>query len=673
MATRVRPRSGTERGPLLAFVGGLALTCALYWSNLSGGYLSDDFWLMDGLRRSGPSAYWLFGDPFFRPQSAFELWAIDHVFPAHPWVLRAVNLAMFLASVLLVRLLTLRLMASEDRPQIAAWTATFAALLYAFYPSHSEPVNWICCLGDTTGAVEALIPFLLIFSYFRAEGVKKGLFLGLIGLFTALSLTSKEIFLLYPPLLLGLGFLILRDQPLKQKVRQLWPLAVMDGGILAFYYFVHNLLGNHWGYLDQHTTPRAVELRNLTFELPNVFLPIVKWFDGGGEAVILWPLAIVAIAFALGAVLRIPQSGKEAKGRFREIREWCAQRRALLFFVWAAALFFFAELWEGDPIVEACFALGLGTVLFLTRRADWNKLFWPVACFFVASCFLLMSREDLLLYDLFNLSGWSAVFRGKFSVAMLLCFAYVNRGSLRSWSSDERHWLAVVVLFVAAGAFMLLPSMGVWTGSVQADGRGQRLAYESTFFVAIAFAMVLALFLANKPKLFAGVGLSLLAAYAAGLYVNNQDWSEAGRISSRVANQLAPLVKGNPRRIYMLSTIFYSGSAELYHNGDDKIVSAYFPNSAVQCRAAMVEQNHLPGDRVLLRKADLKDLVFRMELKLAPSRTARFVGAGYEPAGSGTIAPWFKYFKKTGELRLVGFKPGDRIVYIDGDQLRVIL
>ncbi|MDR0735938.1 MAG: hypothetical protein LBF51_03740 [Zoogloeaceae bacterium] len=132
-------------------LSGLAVLAALllYARVLGYGYLYDDMFIFQGTISTLLDAFDLDAlfRPFltmsyFRPLTLFSFWLDIALVGDRPGFLHAVNLALFLANILLVFSICRRLAEIAGRPH-AAWRAFAAALIYALHPVMVETTTWI--------------------------------------------------------------------------------------------------------------------------------------------------------------------------------------------------------------------------------------------------------------------------------------------------------------------------------------------------------------------------------------------------------------------------------------------------------------------------------------------------------------------------------------------------
>lgn len=656
--------------PRATFVGGLFVTIALYWSNLSGGYLSDDFSWAVRVRTGGPTAIFTTHWPFFRPQVGFEFWLLDKLAGGQPWLLRTVSLACLLAGSVLVWRIVLLLAAATDNAWRAEWLATLAGLIFAFFPSHSEPVNWVCCWGDTAGTAEALAAVLLYFRYLQANGTRKPIyFVGAI-LFAALAMTAKESFVALPTLLILFDFVLGKRDSLKASLLRVLPLFIVDVALVAIYLWAHNALHNGWGYSGQLSAGRNSVVANLSLDVPNTFLPFTKWMALFREDLILWPVWLLALAFAATILRRCGPSRPPANSTLGRIYRWGSEHKQPLLLVWAVGLVLIGYFGISDIATQA--EAGLIAVLF--GAAAWRyKLYrfgWLTTILFLVGSFGLVGHEDLLLNEYLGLSGGFLVFKGKLASAMILLYAFVTRPGKYPMSAVDRRRLVVAFAFFATSMLLLLPAMGVpW---VNVNGQAERLAYESSPFSAMMIAALLGFALRGRARWLLLAGGVPLALFAAVLFFSNCEWAYAGLVSRNVARDLGPLVAAHPRRIYLISGVAFTGEAQLYNQGEDLFLKVAYPNSNTAILEGYQELNHLPGDRVVLSLSDPAHGHFRLQVEQHPYKF-RLAPDTIGARGTG-FAPEYRWYRagEPGELWLNGFEPGDRIAFVEGDHLKVL-
>lgn len=640
---------------------GLLAAVGLYLPNLAGGYLSDDFLLVGLVRKVGPTGIWFHNSWFFRPQAGFLIWFGDR-FGHGAWLSHSICLASFILATVILRQLVLAIAStSELRPVSAQWAATFAGLLFAFYPSHPEAVNWVSCAGDDAGLAEGALAILLALRYFKSEGTVKWVYFAGATLCFGLAMSAKEIFLPYPTLAIIMGIAFCRHLRWPQLVPRLLPLVAVDFGLVGTYVYLHNAFGNQWGYPGQMAATRAEKVRNLSYNLPNAFLPVTDWVTLGNQVYQLWPIAILTALATVLLIRRAPPLSVHGPETLKRMFSWIADHKHWLFLGWAAVNLYFAELWQTDPFNEICYLGVAAAVLFLTRRIDWNKLALLVGCVFIASCALLIPREDLLLFGLLHLAGPFAIARGKIAFLMILIYFFANRSSGWLWSENQRDWIWSSAALIACALILLLPSMGVNTSIIQWDGQGQRLAFEASMFACAGLALLFVLFFGKHPALGGGIAFTLVLAYAVHLYRGNTFWIQAGAISKHVEPEMSRVLASRPKHVYVLSNVAMTGPVAVFNMVENNLAEVAYPGSRAHLYGGLYELYHQPGDRVVLTKSDLKHFRFRLKMTRGSNEAH---GPGFREGG-------FKL--EGGDLVLQGFLPGDRIVYVDDDQLRIVL
>lgn len=190
-----------QRRPLAELAAlGLALlgTLLAFWPSLSGQFVYDDRILvaqnptirsLAGVAGSWSSAYWDFLESdvavqlgYWRPLTAWTLFAGFLVGGGQPWGFHVVSLALHLCAVAAVFALARRL--TRDTA-----CAFFAALLFGLHPVQVEAVAWISAVNDPLYGLFVILG-LASFLAWRERG-SKGLPLAAAALF-ALGLMAKE-------------------------------------------------------------------------------------------------------------------------------------------------------------------------------------------------------------------------------------------------------------------------------------------------------------------------------------------------------------------------------------------------------------------------------------------------------------------------------------------------
>src|SRR5207248_6751352 len=157
----------------------------------------------------------------------------------------------------------------------------------------------------TAGTLEALAALVLFFRYTEAAGRARLFYFLAMAFFAALSMTAKELFAAFPTLLILFAVLFSKDRSRAQKMKQVAAFIVLDVVLVAAFLFAHNRLGNNWGYQGQMNAGRLPIERNLTYDIPNTFLPFSKWIGLYREDLILWPTWLAILAFSTVVLHRL--------------------------------------------------------------------------------------------------------------------------------------------------------------------------------------------------------------------------------------------------------------------------------------------------------------------------------------------------------------------------------
>ncbi len=187
---------------------------------LSGGFLGDDFVYVARFHsfpwsewprlfvREWSEGIWGFQLSELRPFAAFSFMLDAQLYGGNPLGYRLTNLALHLAVLLAVVVMTWRY---SDGSRLATLTA---GLIFAFHPAHLEPVSWI------TGRVDVLSTACALWFWITAESFSdhgRGRSLLAASLWLAIGVFSKELCLFAPPLLLL--YWLLTDS---RASRQVW-------------------------------------------------------------------------------------------------------------------------------------------------------------------------------------------------------------------------------------------------------------------------------------------------------------------------------------------------------------------------------------------------------------------------------------------------------------------
>lgn len=222
---------------------------------------------------------------FYRPVFNWLLGLCWLPFGLDPLPFRALQTLLFGANCALVAVLARRSSGS-------ATGALLAGLFFAAHPVHAEAIGWISSILEQACALFFLLSIL---AFDRGRIVASTLLM-------ALSLGSKEMGIVVPPVALLWGLSLRRD---RSVLRAVLPLFILAGLYVAFRLAI---LGGMGGYGDRHLRFAAVD-NNLVHYLGFMIEPLPALGldrSAGGKS-----LAVVAAAFlglaALWRVLELPR------------------------------------------------------------------------------------------------------------------------------------------------------------------------------------------------------------------------------------------------------------------------------------------------------------------------------------------------------------------------------
>ena len=163
------------------------------------------------------------------------------------------------------------------------WTATLAALLFAFHPIHVESVSYVSASSDLLVALFVLISFLL-YSRFRESGAPAGYLVAAV-LAAALAMFSKETAAMFPWMLVG--YEALRSSPPSAQPWKRFVWTVPFFGVVAAYAVARTLLfgvnlgpgpgGSRFASLVDVPLVLLVYLRNLFWSFRLGFFYPSEW------------------------------------------------------------------------------------------------------------------------------------------------------------------------------------------------------------------------------------------------------------------------------------------------------------------------------------------------------------------------------------------------------------
>ncbi len=274
--------------PLLLFLGFFIVAVVVYLPALQSFFHSDDFWLLEAVKRDGPFGVWSNRDSaFLRPLISLSLYLDWRLWGLYPLSYHAANVFVHTINALIVAALfplLIRVFKHGANPSEVRRGAIFSGLLFLVQPLHPEAVTWISGRTDVYAAFFCLLAF---FIYLRSR--EKGNRLWQVGaLFYGLSLLCKEASILFPLVIVTLEFFRTRDandagsteRPQKRAATAsgyaLPFFAVVAAYLLLRVYILGKLIG---GYGAAHTTFRIGQLvQSALWFFCSAFLPMLpRW------------------------------------------------------------------------------------------------------------------------------------------------------------------------------------------------------------------------------------------------------------------------------------------------------------------------------------------------------------------------------------------------------------
>ncbi|MBX9938019.1 MAG: hypothetical protein K2Y32_02135 [Candidatus Obscuribacterales bacterium] len=260
----------------------------LFSRSLGGFYLADDFVHIDYLHKVMQGNYgallqnftgnWMQaqGTTFYRPLITLTL-ACDYLIgQARPFVFHLSNLCYQTISAILLYLVS-REIAKAFGLKAKDWFGALVALIFTFYPLHSEVVNWIIARVDSVALVFTLASFYFFLS--AANGSEKKSFLNAASIFSfVLALMSKEMAITLPPLVFFFLFLqSLSQTSIRQAFAQAFkatlPYFFVLGAYLLFRLLVlGTVFGGYEGSIGEGLK-NSLERRWTDGSLLRIFLP----------------------------------------------------------------------------------------------------------------------------------------------------------------------------------------------------------------------------------------------------------------------------------------------------------------------------------------------------------------------------------------------------------------
>jgi hypothetical protein len=276
-------RKTVVRRETMVAVGIAAVVAATFWQTLGMPLLYDDYSHVDKISRAGAD-FWKQqivhpGSGFFRPLGMY-MYRLDSFWSGrNPWLWRLDNVALHAVNSALLFVLGRRL-------GLTAWTAGFAALLFAWHGSRPESAGWVAARFDLLAAMFVFGGLLLLFRY--RDRPRTGVLAAALAMCVC-GLLSKEEAFVFPLLATALLW------------RQIsWrALAAFYGVTAAVFLYRWRVLGGIGGYLTSSGEPTIFILSaSRTAKAFLMRLWAVLWFP------IDWAVAPgVALALSMALML----------------------------------------------------------------------------------------------------------------------------------------------------------------------------------------------------------------------------------------------------------------------------------------------------------------------------------------------------------------------------------
>lgn len=269
------PPNVRRRTDALTFVCFLLLGLVLFRPVLDAFFLSDDFDLLEGVRRGGPLGLWTWGSNFFRPLVSLSLYTDLAISGLHP-------LGFHLTNVVVHALCALLVYRNAKALGLAHATGVLAGILFLALPSHGEPVAWISGRTDLLAAVFGLSSFHCYLKFKNEE--RAGFLIGSLCLWF-LGLCAKESVITLPGIVLVCEMLHLGPPSSQRRRKHRWLGILGFVGMSGVYLVVRRTVIGKWigGYgtavhmqhdpIELVTNLVLYPLRALLSHLPAALLP----------------------------------------------------------------------------------------------------------------------------------------------------------------------------------------------------------------------------------------------------------------------------------------------------------------------------------------------------------------------------------------------------------------
>lgn len=187
----------------------VAMAVVLNLNTLTVGFLTDDYWLLDGVVHRGVvlTGQWMQGLSYYRPLVMISLWLNERMFGTNPVGYHNTNILVhtFTVCVLYGSLTLIGRRASKDSVTHARASVIGAFLLslaFVVHPANAHDVVWI---SGRTDLIAGLFIILVVFFFLKGEEVAGRNWKVISMIMFILALGAKEIAVVTPFLLLALS------------------------------------------------------------------------------------------------------------------------------------------------------------------------------------------------------------------------------------------------------------------------------------------------------------------------------------------------------------------------------------------------------------------------------------------------------------------------------------
>lgn len=493
----------------------------------SGQFLTDDWILLNRLREGGSLGVWATqGETLFRPVSSAAMWLIDRLFNGSPRSFHVINSVLVLACSWLVYLIVKRLLESKPETHDAASTVgLLSASFFLVNPTHTEVVNWACCLNLTLSLALGLAGLFVFILWLEKGGhwMFAGGFL-LIGS----AMLARESSFAFPLIAFAISLFF------GSKGWKLALTALSAASLCVAYCALRSNILGPMAMPDAQFS--RFEFKNsIVVSLNNSLLPFGRWLDIVEPKLPSLTLLVLLVTPLVVIARRWPRT----PGKHDSLLGWLAIGWLLARLANAIWLQVLGNWFDGTLY----FVVAGSLILLLNHRDElWRK-----------HDILFVAFLAIMLYTYWHerrVEHWILL------IFELVGFAYLSR---KEGDRDvpAREMRVLSLGFLAMVSVVLLSAPTLASGMMRWWGIELRYSFEPSVFGAVVAACASAIVVRN------GLAIkSIAAAYlalAAFLFVQeNRIWRDAYDSALVLAERFQALDQQGVRRVYLMTAPYLS-------------------------------------------------------------------------------------------------------------------